>query len=745
MTLSSALLSNLAILTCWGISQAAIASPVPETLSPQTFQVSQWSEQSGAGGLAQPQWQQEEGKETVPQWSEPRKIDGLNSPQWSEKGEGEPSPPARWLIGAEVDFLPHTLPTPAGPQPWRELLAEEVAPKAGETPLAETSETEMPSSEPSEEQPADTSPAEAPDSIETRPPEGTGVATELLQSPLTYISGGQPTALQLQQGEVTFNFYNRLFFVSNSGLDPGGTAAYPNIGLTWGITDHLELTVEYQQADSGSPGRQGNFTVQRKSDSVNADGTLQIKQKLWESPSQEQFLSGVLSLSWGDRGWVYRRDGIGSPIFKTNSDPVSALQVPFTALVDNRWQFTISPTLAFFPNNSAAYLHVLPTDNPGSFGTTFGLAGSVAYQLSPRLIAWGDAFVPLTGNNSLDRDSGRPAQTVAFNAGLRYLVNPRVAAEVFASNTLGSKGPLALTADRESVAFGTGFVFMPDFIQANRRYPDSFDSQFEGATTPLNLYGLSWLERETLNSGQFLFDFKGGSQGIFTAFSYGFVKDLEAGIYLDYVFGTVDESEQGLSGKIRLLNQAEGDPLTVSIAGTLGQTNQPFVNFFNDNRDEFNRRQLDKTLPFVASRDNSDTGQLWVVTVSLPISYHFESGANLWLTPLWGYIQRGGTELAGFNVGGSLPIFSDFKLVGEIGANFANPGNGFLGSNREQIIPWTVAVQWLPSNFLGLTSANSRPKFELYVTNRVGFSPWLYMRVQEQDRTAVGAGVSIPF
>ncbi|MGH2415992.1 MAG: hypothetical protein ACRDEA_20340, partial [Microcystaceae cyanobacterium] len=36
--------------------------------------------------------------------------------------------------------------------------------------------------------------------------------------------------------------------------------------------------------------------------------------------------------------------------------------------------------------------------------------------------SWGDAFVPVTGNNSISRDSGKPDTAIAFNAGLRYLV-----------------------------------------------------------------------------------------------------------------------------------------------------------------------------------------------------------------------------------------------------------------------------------------------------------------------------------
>jgi hypothetical protein len=544
----------------------------------------------------------------------------------------------------------------------------------------------------------------------------------------------------LRQGDAVFNFYNRTFFVS--GTDPGGTAAHPNFGFTWGITDDLELTLEYQQVDSGSPGHQGEFAVSRKTNAVNADGTLVVKQKLWENADETQALSGVFSLSFADRGFVYRRNG--TTVNEGNSSVVPALQFPFTAFVDDRWQLTISPTLAFFPDNSALYWQVLPIDNPGSFGTTFGFTGAVSYQISPRLTLWGDLFVPVTGNNSISRESGRPEQAIAYNAGVRYLVNPRLGIDVFASNTLGSKGPLALTADRALTAFGAGIVLMPDFIAANRRYADSFNPAAE-KETPLKIYGLGLFDRDVLNNGQFLGSVVGGSQGIFTSLSYGLVKDAEFGIYLDYVFGNVDESEQGFSGKIRLLNQAEGAPLTVSLAGTVGQTNQPFVNYYFDNRNEFKERQLSKSLPFIANEDDTNVGRLFVVTLSLPLHYEFKNGAMVWFNPIWGYVQRSGTEIAGFNLGGSLPISEEISLMGEVGANFVNPGNTFRGNNRDNTIPWTVALQWDPAKLLGLKPGTSHPKFQLYFTNRLGFSPWLQMRVREQEQMSVGAGIYIPF
>jgi hypothetical protein len=571
------------------------------------------------------------------------------------------------------------------------------------------------------------------------------VTEENSSSSLTHFSSTQPTGEYLRRGEVSFNIYNRLYFPPNyleNEVFDSDTGAYPNFGFSWGITDDLQIGLEFQQVDSGSPGRQGEFeSLRRPGDDEIA---LEIKQKIWENDAETLNLSGVLGLSWGNRDFRFRREGQRT-IERSNSSIVPAIQLPFTADVGDRWRFTLSPTLAFFNDDSAVFYHRPPIDNPGSFGTMFGFAGAISFQVHPRLVLWGDAFLPVAGNNSISRESGRPDTAIGFNAGLRYLVNPRLAFDVFASNTQGNKGPLALTADRDLLSIGAGVIFMPDFIGANRRSAGGFGG--EEQDSPPTIDGLGFLDGGTLKGGQFQFQLQAGTPGISTALRYGFLKDFEGGVYFNYAFGNVDESEQGISGKIRFLNQAEGAPLTASLAVTLSQTNQPFINFLENNRDEFRDRGLEKSAPFLLNQDSLETGQLNIVTVSIPLNYQFDSGLAFWLTPTLGYVQRMGAEIAGFNAGGSVPIARDFSLIGEIGANFASDGNAFLGDSRANVIPWTFAVRWDPSSFLGFDrdTSGDRPSVDLFLTNRLGFSPWQQMRVREQDRLSIGVGLSIPF
>ncbi|OKH22059.1 hypothetical protein NIES593_14090 [Hydrococcus rivularis NIES-593] len=716
MPTKTLILSNLAIAVVGGIGSEAVASPKPTPVAPLTF-----SNQTGDRNdrlLAIPQWLDREGNifEKAPRWLEKRKTDAWATSQWSDFSSS-PSPSFPTTPDPSVVFtistFPEAFPVLAGSS--GDVIAQNYLPSLPQS--AESSENDSP-------------------------------RTSETESPLTRISPMQPTAEHLGQGEFVFNFRNRVYFLPEyveNGLLEADTGAYPNLGFSWGITDNTELTFEYQRVDSASPARQGDFIAILDADE---ELSLDLKQQFWENSSGTLALSGVLSLSWGNRDFIFSSRQDGRLVERRDSeDLVVGLQFPFTATIDDRLRFTISPTLAFFPEENAMFYSRLPIDDPGSFGTTFGFTGAVSYRFGSRIILWGDAFIPVAGNNSISRESGKPDQAMAYNVGLRYLVNPRIGLDVFASNAQGSVGPLSLTADRDLMALGAAIVFMPDFIGANRRYADSFGQSNPEADTRITTDGFGFFDGGTLPSGKFLFNLQGGSQGILTSLRYGLLKDLEVGVYLDYVFGEVDESEQGFSGKVRLLNQADGAPFTASLAGTYGLTNQPFANFRANDRNEFDNLGLSKEVPLIFQGDSDAKSQLYLITLSLPLHYEFDGGAAVWLTPVWGYAQRLGTEIAGFSLGGSIPLASDLSLIGEIGANFVNPGNAFLDDERKNVIPWSVGIRWDPSALLGLkpNENGNSPKLEVYLTNRVGSSTWHQLRGRDQDELGVGVGLSIPF
>lgn len=554
------------------------------------------------------------------------------------------------------------------------------------------------------------------------------------------------TAEQLRQGEVITNLRYRQYFPPGTEASVGLTGQ-PTFGISWGVTDNLELTLDAQTVDNSGPIRQGPFKAQR----INPDGTgpnffqeftLQGKQRLWQNEEGTLALSAVAAASLGNAGRPFRFFTATGPISNgQNHQIVPSLELPFTIKPDSRWQFTLSPKIAFLPDDNALYFNRLPSDKTSYFGTTFGLDGGISYQLNPRLILWGDAFVPLTGNNTINRETGLPARTVAFNAGLRYIVNPRLATDLFVSNTLGNTGPLSLVADRDYPSVGLGITYLPGITAANRRYSQHFGTTQQ--PPPNTLAGFALLDGGTVPNNQLLLSFQGGSQGLLTGFRYGLLDDFEIGAFLDSISGNVDESELGLSGKIRLLHQADGAPFTLSGLVTVARTNNVLVNLINNNRNELARRGLKKG-GFAFS--NEKDGELLAITLSTPMHYQFKGGSAVWLTPTVGFVQRNGIEVAGLNFGGSVPLAKNLDVIAEAGLELSGKGNAFIGNKRETVIPWTVGLRWRPASVLGIPekSAISGLQLEAYVTNRVGTTPFGNLRVRADNNVAIGAGLVLP-
>ena len=559
-------------------------------------------------------------------------------------------------------------------------------------------------------------------------------------TPLAEELFSQPTAKQLGNGEVVINLDTRTFFFPDlveGGVDDDDSAVNFSTGFSWGISDSLQLVLQFQHVDSSSPIKQGEFISERSEDN---EAALELKQRIWSNEAENLALSGVVSASWGTRGFMFTRNGEVTEV--NNRDIFTSLAVPFTANVGDRWQFNIIPTVAFFRDESAVFFRRIPGSDD-SFGTVFGFGGGVSYKINSKLFILGDVFLPLTGNNSINRGSGKPDKAIAYNVGFRYLTNPRLALELYATNTFASYAPLSLTADRDFLGLGASLVFMPDLVAANHNSDrDSNDTEL------ITRDGLAYFDGGTLPSGKLALQLQGGNQGVLTALRYGVLKDFEAGIFLDYIEGEIDESEQGISAKVRFLNQAENAPFTLSFAATASLTNEPFINFVNDDADAFEDRDLDKSIPFFTpGGDDGRNGKLILATFSLPVHYEINSNAAVWFTPILGYVQRDGLELGGFNLGGAIAVSEEVSLLTEVGANFFGEENSFIDGQLEDRIPWTAGVRWTPLSLFNLEASkdNSNPYLELYLTNRVGSSTWHQLRVREDNDLGVGIGLFAPF
>ena len=143
------------------------------------------------------------------------------------------------------------------------------------------------------------------------------------------------TAHQLKRGEIVTNLGYRHFLQSGSA-ETDGLTGQPTIGITWGVTDDLELTFDTQTVDNAGPVRQGSFNAQR----INPTGfgpnffqewTLQAKNRIWQNKKGTQALSGVVAASVGNADRPYRFfNGNANNSNGLNSEIVTSLELPFT-------------------------------------------------------------------------------------------------------------------------------------------------------------------------------------------------------------------------------------------------------------------------------------------------------------------------------------------------------------------------------------------------------------------------------
>ncbi len=649
-----------------------------------------------------------------------------------------------------------TASAPGGPPQW---MAVEPGPPGPEAPFTALSPVHG-GAESSGASPRTSQKAATPSTPKRSAPTSFAEAQELLKtlmlpSPLLTQGFQYSTAFQLPADVVKIGTNFRTYFPSTSIIPNSSTSVYAGWTFNFGITDTTELGIAFNRVDSSMPGKQGPFladVTDGKNPAANDNVyTVQLQQQLWSNRSKTQALGAIVSAVFGTRSSTFRSSGDSNLKGEsyTNNQVVPSLQLPFSVLAGSAWQFTLSPTAVFFPQDSALFLHTAPIENPGSFGTLAGLSSNISYRVNQRITLWSDTFLPLAGNNSINRSTGKPSKEFIFNAGLRYFVNPSLGLDLYASNSQGTMGPIGFLANPNQVAIGTNLVFLFS-PTSSTSYAETFRQSAN--ITPLFKTGFGLYEGGVAPPRTIIADAAYGNQGFNGLIGYSYVNDLDLSLYLAYTSGVIDESEQGLAGRIRLLDQYQGDPFTANLVATIGKTNQPFLNYLNNNANQFRESGLSKTIPFYADLDSLQTGQLWVTTASIPLIYQFSpkavNSSALWITPIAGFVQRlTGLPLLGVNIGGAWAATKELSLIAELGANFGNRDNSFSGNFLTSELPWSVGLRWNPMGLLGekIEAGNSYPLIYAYLTNRVGQTPWLSTRVRANNEPALGIGITIPW
>jgi hypothetical protein len=268
----------------------------------------------------------------------------------------------------------------------------------------------------------------------------------------------------------------------------------------------------------------------------------------------------------------------GSPAVVTANTIAGTLQVPLTVDVAPRFQWHVTPGVAFFPGS---------VNNGSDFYGTFANIGTgFSWQALKRVSFFADVNVPLgPGKNAVNSD-GSFYQQVVWSGGGRFLVSPAVGVDLYATNALGQTPAtrlLSFIPGGSQTAVGINLVYTPDIIQG---YPTSFrprETPYSDRDYQLMLDGITLTSADTLSKGALLFDI-GTNTGSATdvKIAYGISDDAQIE-FLGQAFSdgssvTFRDSrgilrdqgnslKLGAGVKVRFLDQAKGDPISMSVKG----------------------------------------------------------------------------------------------------------------------------------------------------------------------------------
>ncbi|MFN8570897.1 MAG: hypothetical protein U0132_02500 [Gemmatimonadaceae bacterium] len=519
---------------------------------------------------------------------------------------------------------------------------------------------------------------------------------------------------------------NRQFLIPDRVV--AGLKIQPSIGIRWQTSRWLALRADLQSVDNSGPGRQGAYLAQRAlGDGVGSGNFLQELTIGAEARRSAPLRFGgslwaSAALSHARRSYSIVNPANGAVVERSNKSEV----VPSASL---RWvgrarRVRVGGGLewAGFPQGNAMYLRRLPDDSL-TFGHVVAVALTPEWQLWPSLSLAGHAALPMTGHNSIARETGRLARVPIYEVSARWNKSQALSARLFATNALGSAGALALVADREYVAIGGG-------VEAHMGLGARAATSGVDTLTSSSAVG-AWLPGTAVWS----LTAQAGSAGTSTVASVTLVPGLGISLFGDLVTGTRDESEIGGALTVTLwdVGQAQRKRTTVALLTAASHTDNVFVNFLQGDPGAF-QRIGDPKRPIRFGTEDDSTGELYLLTGGVVVSHTYTQGASWAVTPLITTAQRKGRQLAGVVVSGSAPVFPTLEMRADVGTTLSSRGNTLSRDGRRNVLAWEGSSAWRVWPWLRVNTA---------VGNRLGLSPFHQLRVRALDRVGMRIGATI--
>ncbi|MEP7383616.1 MAG: hypothetical protein ABI910_18165 [Gemmatimonadota bacterium] len=524
---------------------------------------------------------------------------------------------------------------------------------------------------------------------------------------------------------------NRMFRIPRSVVS--GVTIQPTLRLQYAILPRLRLAIDAQTVDNSGPGRQGSYLASRTVPGGGSGNFLQeiAVEAMWRLLGERDHgrsLAVIGSASFSTRSYFAIDTSTGA-VFGGNRRRVVPTLALEGALLSATAQLRGALVGVFLSSDDALYVRRIPGER-ASFGPVIGPELQAEHLLTSRATAWGRGFLPMRGNNGITRSTGAPARVFTYDAGIRFAIAPSLALEAFLSNALGNTGALAYVADREYLAIGSGVRVRPGASDgpAPSRRGESVDGRPEA---PLALAALA---PPYLDRGSVGFRARWGSQGLFATGEAAIVRPLQVGVYTDLLRGTRDEGEVGALARLAL---AEWPGATFGLVLAASRTNNPLVNLLAERWDELQRLDLPKG-GFRFGDESLEEGRLYTVTGALTLLGRLSDRTTLSASPLVGYVQRRGVQVAGLAIGAQHAVAPSLHLAAESGLAVGR-GNQLNAVGRSHAVPWLIALGW--QRRAAVPRRTRAPIIDLFVTNRAGDSPFHMLRVKSGGDLSAGIGV----
>lgn len=478
------------------------------------------------------------------------------------------------------------------------------------------------------------------------------------------------TANQLGKGAFQLEAGWQQILPTDDTISGTGLATY-QLGFDWGVTDELQIGFTGDIYDDYV---KCSVRSQCKDFTTVSYGT-KIKYRLI---NENRWSVGVVGTAQ-----LLHLSGNGS-IFNNSPDkpfffvkPVGALQFPATYKASPSLQLHFTPGVVFFPEK---------VGEGDFFGTFFNIGTGFSWQTTEKLNLFANIQAPLgPGGNTFSAKDRSIYRKLLWTFGVNYALNPRIAAELYATNSYGTTpttGLLAFIPDGNDLLLGFRFKHVFDFGQG---YAASFHNRPQ---TPLSnrdrsllFDGLTLATANTLKSGKF--QARGGLQthgGSSFALAYGLTNDSQIELTVDQFSSSGRFSTQDISGpgvkiggamKLKFLDQARGDLVTLAFK-----------------------------LAAITETAFQKTALNGAVYTELPITYQFNPQTAIFINPKGGFFGK--TSRTGVGIGINQAIGEHLQLLAEYTPIFeGKPGI------------WSTGLRYFPTSTLG---------FDIFAGNAIGRS-----------------------